>query len=124
MTAPELAAVKRFMARNNVVAQNVGPLQCPFYAGRCTIYPVRPFICKAFGHSERLPCSRGYNVNVPDAKIAKAVRANGRAVALLHSLITSAAPDASRSALVAEAGAALPAADTAEASGSAPSERE
>ena len=87
VTKEELAAVKRYIEREKVPAVDRGALTCPFFDGKCTIYPVRPFICRAFGHSPRLVCPKGYNTNVPDAQISRAILARGPAVALLHALI-------------------------------------
>jgi hypothetical protein len=45
-------------------------LTCPWYqGGKCTVYPVRPFVCQMFGHSPKLVCCKGYNRNVvPDVE--------------------------------------------------------
>src|SRR6185436_11709101 len=34
-------------------------------AGRCSVYPVRPFVCRIFGASEKLPCVWGCKPAVP-----------------------------------------------------------
>lgn len=34
--------------------------------GRCAIYPVRPTVCRLFGHTEWLPCPIGAVPSVPD----------------------------------------------------------
>lgn len=86
-TREELAAIRRYMAAKGVEAVDRGGLTCPFFDGRCTIYPVRPFICRAFGHVKGLECPRGYNVNVPERVVNGEIRRRGKAVALLHSLI-------------------------------------
>ena len=86
-TRDELAAIRRYMAHHGVEAVDRGGLTCPFFDGKCTIYPVRPFICRAFGHVQGLDCPRGYNVNVPKRIIDREIRARGKAVLLLHSLI-------------------------------------
>jgi uncharacterized protein len=98
VTAAELGAVRDFMKKHDVVPRDNGPLTCPFLQeGRCAIYGARPLICRIFGHSRDLQCSRGYNVNVPERVLEKAIRDNGRVVALLHSLLPSepACPDTS-----------------------------
>lgn len=87
VTKAELAAVKRYIEREKVEAVDRGALTCPFYDGKCTIYPVRPYICRAFGHSPRLVCPKGYNTNVSDRLISAAIVSRGPAVALLHSLL-------------------------------------
>jgi Fe-S-cluster containining protein len=64
---------------------------CPVYIdGKCAVYPVRPMICQVFGHAEDLPCSRGYNVNVPQREIDRMLRSSGYvdgAAHLLHELV-------------------------------------
>lgn len=38
---------------------------CPFYQnGKCSVYPVRPAMCRLYGHVPGMECPRGYNVNV------------------------------------------------------------
>lgn len=32
------------------------------------MYPVRPFMCRLFGHSPAMVCDRGHNVNIPQKK--------------------------------------------------------
>lgn len=88
VTRDELGAVRRYIEREGIKAVDRGALTCPFYDGRCTIYPVRPFICRAFGHTPRLKCSRGYNTNISDRQVTMAIVARGPAVGLLHSLIS------------------------------------
>ena len=42
-------------------------MTCPFYLeGRCSVYTVRPFTCRLFGHVDEasLTCPRGYNTNI------------------------------------------------------------
>jgi hypothetical protein len=90
VTAPEKAAIERFLARTGVKGRaDAGPLECPFYDGKCTIYPVRPFICQAFGHTPRLVCPRGYNTNIADGQISQAIVRRGPAVAMLGELVRS-----------------------------------
>lgn len=50
----------------------------------CVVYEVRPLMCRVFGHSENMPCERGYNTNIPDREIWRMVRANGACHKLLH----------------------------------------
>lgn len=64
---------------------------CPFYQqGTCQVYDARPTICRLFGHTERMECSRGYNVNVPDADTTRMMMANGRANRILHEALIDA----------------------------------
>lgn len=44
-------------------------LTCPWYQhGQCAMYEARPFVCRLFGHSDRLVCCHGLNVNLPAAE--------------------------------------------------------
>lgn len=56
----ELAAIRAYIAEHGVVPKEQG-ITCPFYqGGRCQVYPVRPTLCRAFGHTAELRCSRGH----------------------------------------------------------------
>jgi Fe-S-cluster containining protein len=89
VTLDEITRIKRYMIRNDVVpTKRDDPLTCPLFDGKgCTVHPVRPFICKAFGHVRGMRCPRGYNVNVPDALVDNAIRTNGKAIGLLHTFL-------------------------------------
>jgi len=89
VTARELGRVRAYMKQHGIKPNpNPAPLQCPLYDGQsCTVHPVRPLLCRVFGHTPRLDCCRGYNVNLPDQVIATAVRQNGKAVGLLGALL-------------------------------------
>ena len=66
----EIAAIRDYATARGILPQQRGPLsiRCPFFQeGRCAVYPVRPMICRLFGHSPRLVCKHGYNVNVNPA---------------------------------------------------------
>jgi Putative zinc- or iron-chelating domain len=66
-TRAEYAAVVALARQKGLTPRSDG-LACPFYQeGRCSVYEARPAICRMFGHTERLVCERGYNVNVPQA---------------------------------------------------------
>lgn len=53
-------------ARNRGIEPLRQGMTCPFYqGGTCSVYEARPFVCRLFGHSEKLTCCRGYNVNIP-----------------------------------------------------------
>lgn len=96
VTEAELRQVRGFMKEHGVEPRDNGALTCPFLQqGRCAIYGARPLICRIFGHSRALQCSRGYNTNVNERVLADALRANGPAKVLLHSLLPKrqAAPD-------------------------------
>jgi len=69
----EFDRILDFIEEKNIVPLKQG-VTCPFYqSGKCAIYPVRPIMCQVFGHSTKLECSRGYNVNIPDRKIRRAI---------------------------------------------------
>lgn len=89
VTAREWGTIRAYMREHGIKAQfTANPLSCPLYDGqRCTIHPARPFLCRAFGHTHRLECPHGYNVNVPDGVIRAGVRANGKALGLLPDLL-------------------------------------
>jgi Fe-S-cluster containining protein len=62
---------------------------CPFYQnGGCAIYPVRPLVCRLFGHSgdPLMTCPRGYNVNVAERDVVRMLIANGKTTHVLHEL--------------------------------------
>jgi len=87
VTAKEYERILQFVWNNNVKLKEQGST-CPFYNGQCTIYSVRPLICRIFGHSPRLSCKKGYNVNVPDRKLRKLIAKNGEAIRVLHDMIS------------------------------------
>ena len=63
----EIEAIREYAKLKDVVPQHNGPrtIQCPFFqGGGCAVYPVRPMLCRLYGHSPRLQCPRGYNNNV------------------------------------------------------------
>ncbi len=64
---------------------------CPFYQeGQCSVHPVRPAICRVFGHTEKLKCPHGYNTNVEEEIIHQYIYAAGdpdKAQLLHHMLV-------------------------------------
>ncbi len=61
----EYDAIQAFAKQNGITPKRQG-LKCPFYQeGTCKVYPVRPMICRLYGHSKKTPCARGYNTNIP-----------------------------------------------------------
>jgi len=87
VTAAELAAVRDYIAEHKIAPREQGT-RCPFYQRSvCAVYPVRPRVCQAYGHSERLVCSRGHNQDVDDeAALMRWVLEGGPPVATLHQL--------------------------------------
>ena len=59
-------------ARFNGIRPRAQGVTCPwFQEGRCAVHPVRPRVCQLFGHSEKLLCKHGYNVNLPERKVRR-----------------------------------------------------
>lgn len=60
----ERQAVEAYAAANNIQPLRQG-ISCPWYqGGACSVHPVRPWICRYFGHTPTLVCCKGYNRNV------------------------------------------------------------
>jgi len=91
VTETEFQRVARFVKEHGIVpVDNPKELTCPlFIDGKCSVYSVRPMICKAYGHAdmETLTCPRGYNTNVPREQVDRMLRSNGEPTRFLHDLI-------------------------------------
>lgn len=62
-------------ARNRGIVPIRQGVTCPFYQnGGCSVYEVRPHVCRLFGHTPRLNCCKGYNTNVPEGRLARIER--------------------------------------------------
>lgn len=88
-TEDEFRSIRRFIEQKEIVPAASLDGTCPLYQnGGCSIYPVRPLICRLFGHAAdpMMTCTRGYNVNVPEEEIVRRLRANGRTTHVLHEL--------------------------------------
>ncbi len=88
-TETEFRAVQRFAEEHGITPAAHTDGTCPFYQnGGCTVYPARPLICRLFGHSvdPLMTCTRGYNVNVAEREVVRALRANGKTTHVLHEL--------------------------------------
>jgi hypothetical protein len=73
----EYERIKQYMKEHGIRPVKHDSLKCPLYQNNaCAVYPVRPVLCRLFGHSERLPCKQGNNVNVPDRKVRKLLKDN------------------------------------------------
>lgn len=60
----EYATIERYVAEHELTPQRQG-LTCPWYQdGKCQVHPVRPGVCRLFGHVENMVCCKGYNVNI------------------------------------------------------------
>lgn len=63
-TGAEYERIIEWAAQNNIKPIRQGII-CPWYQnGTCAVYPVRPMICRLYGHVRFLDCPRGYNVNI------------------------------------------------------------
>jgi len=79
--------IQVYIRENGILPKEQGET-CPLYLdGKCSVYAVRPPICVAYGHSEKLPCSRGYNVNVEEPIVQRVAMSDGPPERLLHELL-------------------------------------
>ena len=63
-------------------------MTCRYYQkGKCAIYPVRPFLCRLFGHVPTMICARGYNRNISPGKEEKLVNRYYKKTLDSHDLI-------------------------------------
>jgi len=86
-TDSEYRRIEAFVVKHGVEVCDQG-VTCPFYQkGRCAVYPVRPLSCRLFGHSEGMPCPHGYNTNIPERKVRRAIERGGGASRVLHELL-------------------------------------
>lgn len=84
VTAAEYARVIAY-AREHGIEPVIQGITCPFWqGGKCSVYEVRPLVCKLMGHVPELTCPRGYNVNVGSDRGRKLVRQNGQPSTCLH----------------------------------------
>ena len=59
-------------AKAHAIKRRKQGVLCPWYqSGRCAVHPVRPLVCRLFGHAPELTCPRGYNTNAPRATLAR-----------------------------------------------------
>lgn len=104
VTETEFQRVARYVKEKGIVPvehtnDGEGYGTCPVYIdGKCSVYEVRPLICRVFGHAEGLPCARGHNVNVDQKQIDRMLRSNGQPTRLLHELVPGLAERARRKA--------------------------
>jgi Fe-S-cluster containining protein len=86
VTAGEAATIVAYISANGVKPVDNGAT-CPFArAGGCGIYPVRPRVCQAFGHSTELTCPHGRSRNVDPVALRAWVLAPGLPSTTLHRL--------------------------------------
>ncbi len=87
VTHDEYGAVRRYIRKNGITPIDQG-VTCPLYhGGKCTVYEVRPMVCRLFGHVPSLTCPKGYNTNIkPEAE--ERIRSKyGKPTRLLHDLL-------------------------------------
>lgn len=87
-TKAELDRVVAYVRAHNITPKDQG-ITCPLYlGGKCSVYEVRPLICRAFGHVDGLDCGRGYNTNVNSEVLDSKLRASGAGDHLIHEVLT------------------------------------
>lgn len=62
VTGPELTRLRAFIRQHDLQPHQhaAAPGRCPAFDGaRCTVYPVRPMICRLFARVADLPCPHG-----------------------------------------------------------------
>lgn len=85
----EVERIKAYAAAHGIVPLKQG-IKCPFYqGGRCAIYPVRPLVCKLFGHGDHpaLTCPLGYNTNIPQYRLNEINKKHGNPTRTLHEFV-------------------------------------
>lgn len=96
VSAWEGRKIARYMVQNEITPLRQG-LTCPFFQdSHCAIYPVRPVICRLYGHipDPRMTCPHGYNVDIKPHLIRRiheeynqSIR--GGPLVLIHKLVYS-----------------------------------
>ncbi len=87
----EWLAVAVYARQHGVTPRDQG-LTCPFFQdGGCAVHPVRPTLCRAFGHVAGMTCPKGHQRNVPELPVLGAILSEPR-TRLLHSFVDPKAP--------------------------------
>jgi Fe-S-cluster containining protein len=87
VTQAEFDRIVDYITQHKIVPREQGQT-CPLYLdGRCSVYEVRPFACRAFGHVAGMACSRGYNTNISEARLHTMLVANGEPTTITHDLL-------------------------------------
>jgi len=69
----EAKRIKQYIEDNDIQWQVNDGITCGFMQdGQCAIYPVRPWVCRAFGVVRQMPCTRFPQEAVLDLPPAKA----------------------------------------------------
>ena len=83
----EFDRVVAYVTKHKIVPKDQG-LTCPLYLnGKCSVYEVRPLLCRSFGHVEGMDCTHGYNTNLPSEGVNARLLANGEADTVLHEVL-------------------------------------
>ena len=74
-TVAEFEAIGAYIEKHKITPVAQGT-DCPFLhmdgpVSSCIIYPVRPYICKLFGHTHTLRCANGHNKNISNGELAR-----------------------------------------------------
>jgi len=86
-TETEYQRVIRYAKEHDVNPQDQG-ITCPWYQeNKCSVYAVRPIICRLFGHVEAMPCPQGHNVSIPEREAVRMIRSNGKCGRVLHEVL-------------------------------------
>lgn len=92
-TEGEYQAITEYASNHGIEPVDQG-ITCPWYQdGVCKVHPVRPAICRMFGHVERLRCCKGYNVNMSSALVRKWHAKLKNATRWLHESLEGWTPD-------------------------------
>jgi len=64
----EFIIIKGYVEKNNILpVRHRDPISCSAFSkdNGCLIYEVRPVLCRLMGHSAKMPCRFGCNVDIP-----------------------------------------------------------
>jgi len=71
LSKDEIKKIQNYLDANeyprNVIEQSHSPLECIFRdndARKCSIYPVRPLICRLFGVTKGMNCPKGNSAHI------------------------------------------------------------
>ena len=66
----EYGLVQQYAEKHSITPLKQG-VTCPYFIDNsCAVYPVRPYLCKLFGHTHELRCANGHNKNISTGKVA------------------------------------------------------
>lgn len=86
-TETEFSRVVAYAREHGIQPRDQG-ITCPWYQqGICQVHPVRPALCRLFGHDPKMNCPHGYNVNLTGRQLTKWQRSIGQCTRMLHEAI-------------------------------------